>query len=245
MSKSKSKKPEEIPPKCKERCFSKGKICPKSPCYENLFKFGTHERILDHYRDEEEWDETYYYFQDLLPLFNFNCDIQQLEEFKKINQDYEEKNLPVGCRVFKDSSKLRDIKNTLIMYKKMGKNISREGMKTYDLKKIEFKRILNGSFERLKHLAIDKRGKDEEKEQYHKRLLELYATAFQARKLGLNVEDGLGTALEKGFENAAMGAGLKTEELAKFNARRMKEAEISKQSAEMRKQMKLENIPMG
>jgi len=147
-------------------CFYKDedgnrKTCLKSPCPLNLFKFGTHEKILEFYLNNEEWDETYYYFQDLLPQFNIDCDVKQLEEIKKSKTSVSTDDLPPGCRVFKISDELRKIKNNLKIYKNKTPEemelLSKKGQATYNFEKTRFKRKLFGNLEILKHLAIDKR----------------------------------------------------------------------------------------
>ena len=225
-------------PKCNGKCVSNGKICPQSPCNANLYHFGTHERIMEKYLLDENWDEAYYYFQNLLPMFNFDCDVKQLEALKREEKLDRNEDYPLGCRVFKISKDLRELKNKIKNHKKLGTSgISKAGGKRDDSDKIKFKKKLYNDFEILKHLAMDKRAKDAEKEQYHERLLELYDAAIQAHKLGLNVETGLGSALEKGFEFAAKGAGLETEELAELNEKRIKDAKSKKIAEEVKKQL--------
>lgn len=134
------------------------KPCPKSPCPLNLFKFGTHERILENFLDNEEWDEAYFYFQDLLPQFSIDCDVKQLEDIRKSKTVVNTEDLPPGCRVFKISDELRKIKNDLKIYKDQSKEeISIKGKKTYNLEKVKFRKKLFANLEILKHLAIDKR----------------------------------------------------------------------------------------
>lgn len=146
--------------------------CVKSPCPLNLFSFGTHERIIENYLDNEEWDEAYFYFQDLLPQFSIDCDVKELEEMKKTKNEIETKDLPPGCRVFKISEELWEIKRILKIYKDKN-DLSEKGKETYKEEQNKFKNKLHGNFEILKHLAIDKKVKmeDEEKEMKFKLLL--------------------------------------------------------------------------
>lgn len=132
--------------------------CHESPCPLNLFKFGTHERILENYLDDEEWDNAYFYFQDLLPQFSIDCDVTKLDEIKKSKSVVNTEDLPPGCRVFKISDELRKIKNNLKIYQDQSKGeISIKGTKTYDFEKVNFRKKLFSNLEILKHLAIDKR----------------------------------------------------------------------------------------
>lgn len=158
-------------------CFCKNgdgvyKPCVKSPCPLNLFNFGTHERILENFLDNEEWDEAYYYFQDLLPKFSIDCDVEELEKIKREKSVIETIDLPPGCRVFKISEELWEIKRNLKSFK--GKDgLSERGQEGYNDEKNKFKNKLHGNFEILKHLALDKKIKmeDEEKEMKFKLLL--------------------------------------------------------------------------
>lgn len=146
--------------------------CVKSPCPLNLFDFGTHERIIENYLDNEDWDEAYFYFQNLLPKFSIDCNVTELEKIKKEKENVETKDLPPGCRVFKISEELWEVKRNLKIYK--GKdNISERGKEIYGDMKNNFKNKLHGNFEILKHLAIDKRQQmeDDLKEKYFKLLL--------------------------------------------------------------------------
>lgn len=139
------------------------KVCIKAPCPLNLFKFGTHERILDMYLDDENWDDAYFYFQDLLPQFSIDCDVKELEKIKKKNIIFKTEDLPPGCRVFKLSDELRKIKNNLKIYKNLNfDEISEKGKNNYTEDKIKFRKKLFANLEILKHLAIDKRQQNRE-----------------------------------------------------------------------------------
>ncbi len=222
-------------------CWSKDKkgkitVCSWSPCQLNLYEFSMHGRIIENHLDLEEWDDSYYYFDSLLSNLPISCDLDHLKNNPNANIN----DLPPGCRVFKESFELKDIKRILKRYKKLlleGGEISQTGKSIYESEKLKFAKKLHGNLERLKHLAKDKQVKEEESKEYHKKLLELYETAFKAKKEGLNVESGVGTVLEKGFEAAAKGAGLKTKELAEFNKKRVeqakKEMELNKFKNEM------------
>lgn len=146
--------------------------CTMSPCSLNLFNFGTHERIIEFYLDQEEWDEAYFYFQDLLPKFSIDCDVKTLEELRKNKEDLETKDLPPGCRVFKISEELWGIKSNLKIYKDKT-NLSEKGYSTYESEKTKFKNKLHSNLEILKHLALDKRQhlQDELRDKYYKLLL--------------------------------------------------------------------------
>lgn len=158
-------------------CFAKNedgvyKPCVKSPCPLNLFNFGTHERILENFLDNEEWDEAYYYFQDLLPKFSIDCDVEALEKIKKEKDVIETIDLPPGCRVFRISEELWETKRNLKIFKDK-KDSSERGLEVYKEEKNKFKNKLHGNFEILKHLAIDKRqhNEDDLKDKYFKLLL--------------------------------------------------------------------------
>lgn len=146
--------------------------CVKSPCPLNLFNFGTHERIIEYYLDHEEWDEAYFYFQDLLPKFSIDCDTKQLEELRKSKDIIETRDLPPGCRVFKINEELWEIKRNLKIYQNKN-DLSETGKGIYNDEKNKFKNKLHSNFEILKHLAIDKRQQieDDLKEKYFKLLL--------------------------------------------------------------------------
>ncbi len=237
MQKQQANKPTKIEQspiqfKCKvpdHQCWSKDKkgtikVCSWSPCPLNLYKFSMHGRIIENYLDNEEWDDSYYYFDSLLSRLPISCDLEHLKNNPNANIN----DLPPGCRVFKESFELKDIKRILKRYKKLELlevgEISKTGKGIYESEKLKFAKKLHGNLERLKHLAKDKQVRKEEAKEYHEKLIDLYATAFRAKKEGLNVETGVGSALEKGFEEAAKGAGLKTKELAEFNKKRVEQA---------------------
>jgi len=131
-------------------CYSNGIPCYKSPCPLNMFDFGLHERIIEDYLKKEDFTNAYYYFQNLMPLFSFDCDINKLEEYKQNRLE----NPPVGCKLFMENAELRSLKNKL---ETLENPDSERGKKERTKHRVQFRKTLMDNFERLKHLAISKR----------------------------------------------------------------------------------------
>jgi hypothetical protein len=79
-------------------------------------------------------------------------------------------------------------------------------------------------FNKVRGYFVEDRSKKKKRDEYQRKLERLYETAFKAKAEGLNVEDGVGTHLEQGFEKAAQGAGLKTKQLANANKKKIEKA---------------------
>lgn len=232
--------------KCKNKCIKKTKngleICDKSPCEENLFKFGLHERIFEYYIDNKKYDEAYFYFQDWLPMFVIECKIDDFDKIK--NGDL--KDLHPGCRIFVISRELKKVRKTLKIYKNLD-DPSVKGKVNYLNAKKEFIDKIYSAIELLKHLSMDKKSKAAEQDANQEKLLQLYDIAIlAAKKYGIKVGDSeLGNALEKGFEKAAQGAGLETEKHAELNKKRTKQAKKEMAINKLMEQMKQELAETG
>ncbi len=215
-------------------------ICPKAPCPLNLFKFGQHERILDFYLDADDWDNAYFYYQDLLPLFNIDCSIEQLDQIKAAKTNVETKDLPIGCRIFKFSDELREFRNTLKSYKKTKKeDISIAGSEIYKSTQVNFRKTLGKSLELLKHASIDKRNKKEDEDRgFEMGLKFLDKTIEAAKKYGIDVKD-TPNIVEEGFRNAAKMAGFdKNKEKQDRNIQKLKEAKMKALNERITQEMK-------
>ena len=221
--------------KCKVpnyQCWSKDKkgtikVCSWSPCALNLYKFSMHGRIIENYLDNEEWDDSYYYFDSLLSNLPISCDLEHLKDNPNANIN----DLPPGCRIFKESFELKDIKRILKRYKKLlleDGEISKTGKSIYESEKLKFAKKLHGNLERLKHLAKDKQVKKLDSNESQEKVKDLIDKAMEAAiKYGVNVKDNVGDFIEKGFENAAQGTGLELKKHAERNKKRIEEAKVA------------------
>lgn len=228
----------------KDGCFYKNKkgeikICHLSPCELNLLKFGTHRRIISYYLDIEDWSLAFNYFDDLTSGSNFECDIDRLYEIKNTSKILETKDYPLGCRIFVIEADLRRMLNLLLNLQKLNKKepLSSKGVKIYNENRTRFKRKLQNNLELLKHVVKDKKIKHIDSEENYQKLIKLYMAAFEARSKGLKVEDGLGTFLDKAFDDLAKASNLKTKDLAEFNKLRVKKAEKKTKLTDLKKEI--------
>lgn len=150
-------------------CFKKEKngsldICKKAPCPLISRDFGIHERILDHYQDNDNFNDPYYYLQDLLSKCKINCDVQQMEKIRQEKKgSLEAADYPPGCRIFYYSLELKDIKRAINYYAGLDSDkLSEEGKKTFENYKTQFRDIMDKAIEILKHLVLDQYQKDQE-----------------------------------------------------------------------------------
>ncbi|MFO8020663.1 MAG: hypothetical protein R6U96_18715 [Promethearchaeia archaeon] len=204
----------------KLRCYKKvGKrvyICPRAPCRLSANRFGTHERILDHYIWNEDWDDAYYYLQDLLQPVRFACPVEDMKRIRALRHHGKEIELtdyPQGCRIFIISNKLKSLKRDLVRYKYKyaGYEDDEIGEKTKDAyrsNRSEFIDHMDAFMDTLKHLAKDEEYTVEREFEYFEHLESLYKLAIKAHEEGLQAETGIGSHLEQGFVNAAKGGGL-------------------------------------
>lgn len=232
------------------RCWAKDKkgkitVCSWSPCQLNLYEFSMHGRIIENYLDMEEWDDSYYYFDSLLSNLPISCDLEHLKNNPNANIN----DLPPGCRVFKESFELKDIKRILKRYKKLlleGGEISQTGMGLYESEKLKFAKKLHGNLERLKHLAKDKQIKTADSNESQEKVKDLIDKAMEAAiKYGVNVKDNVGDFIEKGFENAAQGTGLEIKEHAERNKKRIEEAKITMKKNKLIEELRKELTEKG
>ena len=259
MQNQQAKKPTRIEQtsiqfKCKvpnHQCWSKDKkgnikVCSWSPCPLNLYKFSMHGRIIENYLDNEEWDDSYYYFDSLLSNLPISCDLEHL----KNNPNTKINDLPPGCRVFKESFELKDIKRILKRYNKLellkGGEISKTGKSIYESEKLKFAKKLHGNLERLKHLAKDKQVKRDEANESQEKVKDLIDKAMEAAiKYGVNVKDNVGDFIEKGFENAAQGTGLEIKKHAERNKKRIEEAKVAMKKNKLIEELRKELTERG
>jgi hypothetical protein len=127
-------------------------VCPHSPCIANLYKFGIHEKIIELNIRMREFDDSYSYFKDLVPQFPIDCDLTQLEKYKKDGID----DLPAGCKLFVKNTELRKEKDDILA---LMNTVSEKGNKLLYAKIESFRANIMDNLERLSHLAIDKRQK--------------------------------------------------------------------------------------
>jgi len=236
---------------CDFNCLSGGKRCNKSPCEENKNRFGKHERIIEYFIEQKLYSDAYFYFVDLLHLFNINCDYSKLETLRaeNPNTEIETKNLPLGCRVFKISDDLKRHKETIDRYSKLivkkGKSsLSDEGLEIYKDAKHEFINLINGNLKILAHLVMKTNHDRYEREIYHKKALEYLEKSIEAsKKYGIHVNPP--NMIEQGFSAAIGEAGFndnlsKKDLTRQDNELRLKEAKKTAFIEQMRKEL-LEN----
>lgn len=145
-------------------------ICPIAPCSLMKYKFGAHKTIIKYYLRTGNYLLANLYFQNLIPLFNIDCDIEKLD---KINTNMEVKinkeNLPVGCKLFVADSELEKWENEILNWSNHDSDV---GLKNYKTAINSFSKLLIDNLNRLQHLAIDSRTKlDKElRDKYYKLL---------------------------------------------------------------------------
>jgi len=219
-------------------------------CEWVIDRFGIHERIVDFYLDNKNWDDTHYYLQDLLSNSFMDCDLALMESIKATKQVLELKDYPPGCRVFVISNLMkkqrRDIKEyeALLKTKKADDIIADFTDDTYVKNTRQYNDYAQDILDILKHLIVDERYKSTMREREHQKHLDLYNCALRAKDQGFNVETGVGTALEQGFEKAAELSGLtpKTLEARKRHEKLLKKPDKTKfEKKEAQLLLELEN----
>lgn len=142
-------------------CFSRkdNTICVRAPCELMKERFGTHERIKEFYLENDQWDEAYYYFKDLLSISIIDCDLEELEKIKeKKGTDLSSGEYPAGCRVFYISKELNDLRKSLKYFNgKEYEKLSKDKQDKWDSCKKRFIRKMDSVFELLSHLVKNKR----------------------------------------------------------------------------------------
>lgn len=182
-------------------------ICPQSPCPKNLFKFGTHERIIDYHLYNRDWSGAYYYFKDLLPQFSIDCDVNQMTKLRaKSEKEIDLEQIPPGCRVFKIADILKKrlrIIQDLEQLDAMAtdeKPLSQTNQRKLSREQINFRKQLYSCLSLLQHLAIDKREKRTEKLERRK-----YNIALTKTQMGDLQPEALDVPLNKDSEDAIRG----------------------------------------
>lgn len=206
-------------------------ICPNAPCKYNKMKFGQHTRIIEFYLKAETWDLAYYYFEDLLPMFHLQCDINEYYKLVK-DEIIDADKLPLGCRIFYVSNQLYSLKNQLIAFQELEQRIeggtitekmSEKGKSDYNHRKIDFATMFMKNLERLKHMVMDSNTKQYIQKLHHENLIEYYEKSIEAAKAkAISVKPP--EILEQGFKDAAVGAGNLTQQHAELNKGRAEKA---------------------
>jgi len=186
----------------KEGCFKKQdggyNICPQSPCVLNRYKFGTHERIVSNFVSKEEFEEAFYYFEDLLSQSSFNCEVELWYKIKKEKPDASVADLPIGCRVFKKVNLIKPVLEDLRTLKRQIASATKEtpmshgGLDRYESQKVKFRRELEDCLDLLKHLTIDER---------EKRKKEIRDKKFDLTAVGTQMGELKPTALDMEIHN--------------------------------------------
>lgn len=182
-------------------------ICPQSPCPKNLFKFGTHERIIDYHLHNKDWSGAYYYFKDLLPQFSIDCDVNQMAKIRaKSDNEINLEDIPPGCRVFKIADilkkRLRIIQDLEHLDAIASEEIplSQTNQRKLSREQINFRKQLYSCLSLLQHLAIDKREKRTEKLERRK-----YNIALTKTQMGDLQPEALDVPLNKDVEDGIRG----------------------------------------
>ncbi|MGV9198087.1 MAG: hypothetical protein ACOC4M_04545 [Promethearchaeia archaeon] len=146
---------------CIKKTEHNTKICPYAPCDLNANRWGTHERIKDHFLWHEDWKSAYYYIQDLLSLIPFSCPVEEMDEIRERRHKGEEIELtdyPMGCKVFVISNRLKSLKRHLVKHQykyaeldddDIGNNVK----ETYRKKRAKFIEYIDSFMDTIKHLG--------------------------------------------------------------------------------------------
>jgi len=199
---------------CKQdhRCFNskdKDPVCSFSPCPLNLKDFGKHQRIIEYYLRKEEWDESFYYFRDLMSRFPIECSIEELDAIleKRRESGVHEVNkraVPVGCRLYIEVDELSKLRNIIFSYESIDiAELSTEGVKLFKNSKEKFKGKLLGNLIRLEHLVRSKEEdirKLEAERKYNIELTKAQMGTLKPKSLELPISKDVEDAITKGTQ---------------------------------------------
>jgi hypothetical protein len=238
---------------CDMMCFERDtngtikNVCALAPCSKMMTKFGKHERIVENYIIKGYYGEAYYYLQDLLSGSYIDCDADAMQKVRVNNPNPRLEDYPPGCRVFKISNIMKEERRIIRKYEQLKiesskEELSRQGKKELKEAKRNFESHADAILDILKHLVVDERYKSTKREREHNKLLELYDTALKAHKEGIQVENGIGTALESGFQKASRLSGLtpgkKTREARQSNKRKMNQIKNKEKNDKIKEKIK-------
>ncbi len=228
----KPKSDNKVEKDCKLNCFDNEVVCQSAPCVLGKEKFGTHERIIDFYLSNRDWGPIYYYLVDLIHLFRLDCDYEKLEVLRHNNPDKEIplKDYPLGCRVFKISEVLKELKDTLEYYEGLieregPENLSKQGKTLYNQAKLDFKKKVNANMKVLSHLVMKVEFDRFEKNSYFENGIRFLEKAIEAKeKYGIDIK--VPNLLEETWKEQTKGAGYdpEKEKRREKNEKRLKEA---------------------
>lgn len=224
-----NKKTETEEPICQKGekiCFDKSKAkkgedpaCPHSPCPVNLYDFGTHRRIIEHYTKNQQWDDAFYYFTDLESKFPIFCEVNNLDLLLEENQERE---TSVDCQLYIEIKHLSTYRKSI--YRDLGlgiENLSSQGKKRLEENKLDFDETMDNCIIRLKHLAKAK--KQDLEELKAKREYQIQITKAQ---MGNLKPESLEMPIQKEVEDATQ----QTTEEKKKSKPKSKKNEIKKKS---------------
>ena len=227
------------------KCFKGNResiVCDLSPCEINKFKFGTHDMIIENLLLNDELDKAYVYVQNLIPLFNFSCSVDEIDKIKREKPTLETKDYPVGCRIFVLSREMKDHRRRIAL------SLNRDGTvkdgicpAEIDIIKDEKHALYNkisSVFELLKHASISKRNEIEDEIFYFKKSIILLDKTIEAKEK-YNVTVKQSDAVEQAVQKAKDGSGFskKDKEDQDFNIERLRKADIKEKREKLNKEI--------
>ena len=225
------------------KCFKGNResiVCDLSPCEINKFKFGTHDMIIENFLQNDDLDNAYIYIQNLIPLFNFSCSVDEIDKIKREKPDLQTRDYPIGCRIFVISREMKEHRRRIAI------NVSKDGtIKTglctaeIDIikeNKIDLAKKISSVFELLKHASIAKRNEIEDQKFYFEKSLILLDKTIEAKEK-YNVETKQPDTVEQAVQRAKEGSGFsnKDKEEQDFNRERLKKADIKEKREKLTK----------